>query len=79
MTPPRRRWFAFTLRTMFVGVTMLGILSAWVGYSYNWIIERHQFRRSRAIDVAVPTVPREHHQTTILWPQAVCGSSESVE
>ncbi len=25
MTPPRRRWFAFSLRTLFVGVTAIAI------------------------------------------------------
>ena len=28
MTPPRRRWFAFSLRTLFVGVTLTAILIA---------------------------------------------------
>jgi hypothetical protein len=29
MTPPRRRWFRFSLRTLFVVVTLLGI---WLGF-----------------------------------------------
>jgi hypothetical protein len=40
---PRRRWFAFSIRTLFVLVTVLG---CWFGYSMNWI---HQ-RRERARD-----------------------------
>lgn len=34
----RRRWFAFSLRTMFVGVTLL---CCWLGYCLNWIRQRH--------------------------------------
>lgn len=29
MTAPNRRWFAFSLRTMFVGVTLAAALIAW--------------------------------------------------
>ena len=29
MTPPRRRWFAFSLRTLFVGVAVLAVPPGW--------------------------------------------------
>ncbi len=35
---PNRRWFRFSLRTMFVVVT---VLCVWLGYHLNWIRERH--------------------------------------
>ncbi len=35
---PKRRWFRFSLRTLFVVVTVFGI---WLGYELNWIRERH--------------------------------------
>lgn len=35
---PRRRWFRFGLRTMFVVLTMF---SLWLGWQANWIRERH--------------------------------------
>ena len=38
-TPPRR--FRFGLRTLFVVVVIVSIPCAWVGYSLNWIRERH--------------------------------------
>ena len=38
MATPRRRWFRFSLRTLFVVVTVLG---CWLGYQLNWIRERH--------------------------------------
>jgi hypothetical protein len=37
-TAPKRRWFRFTLRTLFVVVTVFGI---WLGYELNWIRQRH--------------------------------------
>jgi len=36
---PHRRWFRFTLRTLFVVVTVLG---CGLGYQLNWIRERHR-------------------------------------
>ena len=33
-----RRWFQFTLRGMFVAVTVAGIFSAWMVYNLNWIL-----------------------------------------
>jgi hypothetical protein len=40
---PRRRWFAFRLRTLFVLVAVLSIPLAWAGYPLNWIRERRKF------------------------------------
>jgi hypothetical protein len=38
MTPaPNRRWFRFSLRTLFVVVTILG---CWLAYEFNWIRQR---------------------------------------
>jgi len=40
LTPaPKRRWFRWSLRTMFVVVTVCG----WIGYQLNWIRQRHEF------------------------------------
>src|SRR5689334_18291305 len=41
--PPRRRWYQFSLRTMFVVVAAAAVPLAWVGYSMNWIRQRQQF------------------------------------
>ncbi len=38
-TTPNRRW-TFTLRTLFVVVTVFGI---WLGYEWNWIRQRRAF------------------------------------
>jgi hypothetical protein len=37
MTAPRRRW-SFSLRTLFV---LVAAFACWLGYSMNWIRERH--------------------------------------
>jgi len=39
--PPRRRWFRFSLRTLFVLVTLLGVFSAWLTMQVKWITARH--------------------------------------
>ena len=40
MNAPKRRWYQFSLRTMFVLVFVVSVPLAWVGYSLNWIKER---------------------------------------
>ncbi|HEY2841060.1 MAG TPA: hypothetical protein VGJ26_18035 [Pirellulales bacterium] len=42
-TPPRRRWFQFGLRTMFVGVTVFAV---WLGWELRFIRERKSFFES---------------------------------
>jgi len=37
---PKRRWLRFGLRTLFVVMTVFG---CWMGYSVNWISQRHAF------------------------------------
>lgn len=36
---PKRPWFRFRLRTLFVVVT---VLACWLGYELNWIRQRHE-------------------------------------
>ena len=38
MTVPKRRWFQWSLRTLFVVMALFG---CWLGYEVNWIRERH--------------------------------------
>ena len=45
MTAPKRRWPQFSLRTMFVVVTVLAVPLGWIGYSLNWIRQRHEFHK----------------------------------
>jgi hypothetical protein len=45
MTPPRRRWLAFPLRTLFVGVTALATLLGWLGWNWGIVRERQLLRQ----------------------------------
>ncbi len=48
MTPtPNRRWLRFSLRTLFVVVT---VLVCWLGCELNWIRQRHRAIGSGRID-----------------------------
>jgi hypothetical protein len=38
----KRPWYQFSLRTMFVLVFVVSIPLAWVGYSLDWIKQRHE-------------------------------------
>lgn len=38
---PRRRWFRFSLRTLFVAMMMGCITTAWLTYHLRWIRQRH--------------------------------------
>ena len=49
-SPRRRRWFAFSLRTMFVAMTVSSILLTWVGFSFDWIRRRERFAATRALE-----------------------------
>jgi len=40
--PPRRRWFRYSLRTLFVLVTLMAVLLAWIGVQLKWIHDRHE-------------------------------------
>ena len=40
-TAPKSRWFRFSLRTLFVVVTVFGI---WLGYYRNWMLQREDAR-----------------------------------
>ncbi len=44
----RRRWFRFSLRTMFVLVTVIAIF---VGYHVNWIRQRNELRADQGMDL----------------------------
>jgi hypothetical protein len=39
---PPRRWYRWSLRTMFVVVTVIG---CWLGYYLNWVRQRHELIR----------------------------------
>lgn len=42
-TKPKHRWLRFSLRTLFVLVTIVGVAAGWMACQLNWIRERHAF------------------------------------
>jgi hypothetical protein len=46
MIAPRRRWYSFSLRTLFVAVTLVCVV-AWVFCQLKWIRERHYLFTSK--------------------------------
>ena len=53
MTAPRR-WVRFSLRTLFLLVTVVGLLAGWVVYQLDWIRQRHETLQ-RASHLGGPT------------------------
>jgi hypothetical protein len=43
--PKPRRWFRFSLRTMFLLMTVVCSVVGWVTYQLNWIRQRHDLLR----------------------------------
>ena len=43
---PERRWFRFSLRTLFVVVTLFGLLGAWIRSQQKWISDREAALKS---------------------------------
>jgi hypothetical protein len=50
--PKTRRWFRFSLRTLFVVVVLMACAAGWVVYHVNWVRQRHAVLATH--DVAVP-------------------------
>src|SRR5689334_19564886 len=73
-TTPRYRWFRFSLRTLFVLVTLLSIFLGFVGVQIKWIHDRHTaeawVRRHHALGASsVVTAPAP-------WSIRVFGEAE---
>jgi hypothetical protein len=43
---PNRRWFRFSLRTLFM-VVMVVAIASWGGYGFNWMRQRRQLIENR--------------------------------
>jgi hypothetical protein len=48
-TKPKRRWFRFSLQTLFVLVTITGVCAGWAAYQLNWIRQRHNYLQNTII------------------------------
>jgi hypothetical protein len=67
-TPTRRRWFQFSLATMFVVVTVFAVF---VAYHVNWIHQRHELLASERDDFGLwpPQMVemKEARPPSLLW------------
>ena len=55
--PNRRRWFRWSLGTMFVVVLVAGCLAGWLGYHLNWIRQRHEVVSRHSVHSELCEVP----------------------
>jgi hypothetical protein len=49
---PKRRWFQFSLRTLFVVVTVVALFSGWIGWRLNQARQRENLLQSLRVDGA---------------------------
>ena len=54
-TKPNRRWFRFNLRTLFVVVTLFGLVGVWMANQMKWIRDR-----KRPCRAPMQTIGRRH-------------------
>jgi hypothetical protein len=66
-TKPRRRWFSFSLRTLFVLVTLAALVVGWVAWSLNWIRQRREFVHRFELDTGILTVDPVPSAPGLLW------------
>ncbi len=71
MTPaPKRRWFRFSLRTLFVVVTVLGV---WLGMRANSVHRRDEFLMRGVVVSQRPTPPARYWPRTHVVRRIVFG------
>jgi len=65
--PPRRRWPRYSLRTLFVVVTVFGVSLGWLGVQVKWIRDRHDRMNRARWAFSVPS----HHDAP--WSIRILG------
>ena len=73
--PHRRRWFGFSLRTLFVLVTVLGVFLGWVDVQLKWIRDRHEARSHHDALWTVYSTPIGPWQPQAPWRVRIFGES----
>jgi hypothetical protein len=73
----KRRWFQFSLRTLLVGVTLLAIPCAYVGWQAKIVRERRALRENRQF--YEPFIPAEGSKGSgsLSWIRRLLGDFES--
>jgi uncharacterized protein (DUF2236 family) len=68
-TKPKRRWFQFRLRTLFVLVALFSVPMGWISYQLYWIHQRHAFRANPDVlpfVLTITEVPKTPWQLKLL-------------
>src|SRR5262245_27202765 len=62
---PKRRWFRFSLRTLFI---LIALIACWLAYSVHWIKQRHAYLSEHPDTVLAPD-PRDSIASApgLLW------------
>jgi hypothetical protein len=58
-----RRWFRYSLRTLFVVVTAF---ACWLGYEWNWIRQRREFLAKFQAQIERPIKPLRYSRAALL-------------
>jgi hypothetical protein len=72
--PPKRkrRWFQFSLRTLLIGVTLLAVPCAYVGWQAKIVRER-RVELSRVVDTRLVGIDGADKEGTIPWIRRALG------
>ena len=81
---PRRWWLPrYTLRTLFVVVTLVAVAMGWLGYHLNWIRQRHEFsaslaERRKQLKLSAEAAPPKggHHSSMMPWGLRLLGEPQ---
>ena len=75
-SPPRRRWFSFSLRTAFI---LLTLFCVWLGVQVKWIRDRHEaltWYQNTGCGPAKAAMPRNQgHSANAPWSIRILGES----
>ena len=72
---PKRRWFRFGLRTLFVLVARVGVAAGWVACQLNWIQQRHEFFKRDGVSYSYPGAGAKTLAPWSLRLYAICAAA----
>lgn len=71
----KRRWLRFSLRTVFVVVTVLAVFLGWLVFQLNWIEQRRQAVADGTVDMRIIHT-FEHTPRRVPWTLRLFGEHE---
>jgi hypothetical protein len=75
-TAPRRRWFRFSLRTLFLLVALIAAPLAWLGVQLKWIHDRHEAAAWASDHQSAGPFPQK--TTPAPWSIRILGESDGL-